>query len=71
MYRLRDEIGHRGLTLPIGVDGGVNESTIGRAFAAGGEVLVAGSALYRHRDDLRPVVDHLRDCATGGERLAT
>ena len=71
MERLRDEIDRRGLTLPIGVDGGVNESTIGRAFAAGGEVLVAGSALYRHAGDLRPVVGRLRDCATGRERLAT
>ena len=60
---LRDEIGRRGLDLPIGIDGGVNEDTIGRAYAAGGSVLVCGSALYRHAGDLGPVVTQLRQSA--------
>ncbi len=63
MAALRDEIERRGLDLPIGVDGGVNDDTIGRARRAGGAVMVAGSALYRHDGDLAPVVADLRRAA--------
>lgn len=66
MAALRDEIVRRGLPLPIGVDGGVNRETIGPAHAAGGEVLVAGSALYRTPGDLTPTVNALRDAARAG-----
>jgi ribulose-phosphate 3-epimerase len=61
---LRDEIARRGLDVPIGVDGGVNIETIGRAHAAGGEVLVAGNALYSGGGDLAPTVAALRAAAT-------
>ena len=67
MAQLRDEIDRRGLDLPIGVDGGVNLDTIGPAHAAGGEVLVAGWALYREHGDLAPTVAALRAAATAGE----
>lgn len=60
---LRDEIDRRGLSLPIGVDGGVNLETIGAAHAAGGDVLVSGSALYCQPGDLAPVVSALRNAA--------
>lgn len=60
LAQLRDEIERRGLALPIGVDGGVNLATIGSAHAAGGEVLVAGTALYREAGDLAPAVQALR-----------
>lgn len=61
--RLRDEIDRRGLRVPIGIDGGVNEATVAAAHAAGGEVLVCGSALYRHAGDLTAVVRGLRRSA--------
>ena len=64
--QLRDEIDRRGLSLPIGVDGGVNLDTIGPAYAAGSEVMVAGSALYRERGDLAPTVQALRASALTG-----
>jgi ribulose-phosphate 3-epimerase len=64
MAWLRDEIERRGLSLPIGVDGGVNLDTIGAAHAAGGEVLVIGSALYGQAGDLAPVVEALRRAAS-------
>lgn len=57
---LRAEADRRGLDLPIGVDGGVNSETIGSAYAAGGDVLVVGSGLYRQEGDLAPVVTELR-----------
>jgi ribulose-phosphate 3-epimerase len=63
MARLRDEIARRGLSLPIGVDGGVNLDTIGAAHAAGGEVLVTGSVLFRQPGDLAPMVQALRRAA--------
>jgi ribulose-phosphate 3-epimerase len=63
MAELRDEIERRGLSLPIGVDGGVNLDTIGPAHAAGGEVMVAGWALYRESGDLTPTVQALRAAA--------
>jgi ribulose-phosphate 3-epimerase len=62
---LAAEIRHRGLELPIGVDGGVNLETIGRAHAAGGDVLVTGSALYSTDGDLAPTVAALRAAARG------
>jgi ribulose-phosphate 3-epimerase len=63
MAALHAEIDRRGLTLPIGVDGGVNLDTIGSAYAHGGEVLVVGSGLYATQGDLRPTVGSLRAAA--------
>jgi ribulose-phosphate 3-epimerase len=63
MAWLRDEIERRGLSVPIGVDGGVNVDTIGAAYGAGGEVLVTGSALYGQPGDLAPIVETLRAAA--------
>ena len=64
---LRAEADARGLDLPIAVDGGVNLETIGRAFVAGGDVLVTGSALYDTPGDLGPVVRALREAATAAQ----
>jgi len=64
---LREEAEERGLDLPIAVDGGVNHETIGAAHAAGGDVLVTGSALYAAAGDLRPVVAALRRAASGAD----
>ena len=64
MAWLRDEIERRGLSVPIGVDGGVNVETIGAAHEAGGEVLVTGSALLGQQGDLAPLVRALRVAAS-------
>ena len=61
---LRAEAERRRLDLPIGVDGGVNEETIGVAYRAGSDLLVVGSGLYRHDGDLTTVVDGLRASAS-------
>jgi ribulose-phosphate 3-epimerase len=66
LRELRAEAERRNLELPIGVDGGVKEDTIGSAYGSGGDVLVVGSGLYRHPGDLRPVVNALRDAARSG-----
>ena len=39
-----------GSDILVEVDGGVNESTIGECGRAGAQVLVAGSAIFRHKD---------------------
>lgn len=66
LAELREEVRRRELGVEIGVDGGVNLETIGSAHAAGGEVLVTGSALYRTDGDLAPTVDALRAAARRG-----
>jgi ribulose-phosphate 3-epimerase len=66
LEELRDEVRRRELGVEIGVDGGVNLETIGSAHAAGGEILVTGSALYRADGDLAPTVDALRAAARRG-----
>ena len=63
---LRAEAERRDLDLPIGVDGGVKEETIGAAYGSGGDVLVVGSGLYRQEGDLRPIVAQLRAAALAG-----
>jgi len=63
MRALREEIDRRGLAVEIGVDGGVNLDTIGLARAAGGTVMVAGSALYDADGDLAATVSALRTAA--------
>lgn len=63
---LRAAVDRSGLDVEIGVDGGVNLDTIGAARGAGGNVLVAGSALYRAPGDLGPTVEALRAAAERG-----
>ena len=40
----------RGLNVPIEVDGGINSETVGRAAAAGAEIIVAGNAVFAQKD---------------------
>lgn len=68
---LRAEAERRSLDLPIGVDGGVNLETIGSAYAAGGDVLVVGSELYRHAGELERVIGDLRQRAQHPEPADT
>jgi ribulose-phosphate 3-epimerase len=48
--RLKDMITGRGLAVEIEVDGGVNAGTIGLVSAAGADVFVAGSAVFKSSD---------------------
>ncbi|MDJ0768253.1 MAG: ribulose-phosphate 3-epimerase [Ilumatobacter sp.] len=62
---LRSMIETAGLAdaVDLEVDGGIGPSTIGGAAAAGANVLVAGSALYRDPDGLEHAVAQLRTLA--------
>ncbi len=56
---LRAEIERRGLDIDIQVDGGINPATARDAIAAGANVLVAGSAVFK-AEDRRAALDALR-----------
>jgi ribulose-phosphate 3-epimerase len=52
-----------GMAIDVEVDGGISATTVGRVAAAGANVLVAGSALFRHPDGLKAAVAELRGLA--------
>jgi ribulose-phosphate 3-epimerase len=68
---LRSLIVERGLDVDIEVDGGIGPSTIAGATAAGANVLVAGSALYRDPEGLGHAVADLRRRAEAAQRGET
>jgi ribulose-phosphate 3-epimerase len=57
---LRQQIAERGLKTLIEVDGGVSEETIADIAAAGADVLVAGSAIFKSKD-YRAAIGSLRN----------
>lgn len=64
---LRTMIVERDLDVDIEVDGGIGPDTITGATAAGANVLVAGSALYRDPEGLAHAVSDLRERATAAQ----
>jgi ribulose-phosphate 3-epimerase len=60
---LREMVRARGLTVDIQVDGGINATTTKEVVAAGANVLVAGSAIFRARPDYGSAIHALRDSA--------
>ena len=56
----RKEIDARGLAVEIEIDGGINVETAGAAAAAGVDILVAGSAVFRADDPGRRGPRHPR-----------
>jgi ribulose-phosphate 3-epimerase len=65
---LRAFVVERDLDVDIEVDGGIAPSTIAGAAAAGANILVAGSALYRDPEGLTHAVDDLRRRAAEAAR---
>ena len=57
--KLKAEIDKRGLAIDIQVDGGINEKNASDAKAAGANVLVAGSAVFKY-EDRKSAIDKLR-----------
>jgi len=62
IHRLKSMIDSRGLDIGIEVDGGISEVTIGAAAAAGANIFVAGSAIYRS-DSYADTIAELRRLA--------
>jgi ribulose-phosphate 3-epimerase len=67
---LHQVVADRGLDVDIEVDGGIGPDTIAGAAAAGANVLVAGSALYRDPRGLGHAVSDLRARADDAQRGA-
>jgi ribulose-phosphate 3-epimerase len=63
LRRLRQVIVERGLDVDLEVDGGIGPATIGGAAAAGANILVAGSSLFRDDEGLEHAVSDLRSRA--------
>ena len=63
---MRVMIDNAGLSdsIDLEVDGGISASTVAGAAGAGANLLIAGSALYRHPDGLAAAVAELRQLAT-------
>lgn len=59
---LKKMIDERGLSVGIEIDGGVSPDTIGRIAAAGANIFVAGSAIYK-APDYKAVIDQLKGAA--------
>jgi len=59
---LRESIDSRALATDIEVDGGVDVHTAGSAWAAGADILVAGTAVFRTGDPVAAVGDLRREC---------
>jgi ribulose-phosphate 3-epimerase len=64
--RVRAMIEQTGRAIDLEVDGGISPETAGRVIEAGADVLVAGSAIFKHSsDDYADVIAQLR---AGGAR---
>ena len=61
--RLRQMIDDRGLQVRIEIDGGVDQTNIAEVVAAGAEIIVAGSAIFRTAD-ASAAVRELREATT-------
>ncbi len=62
IHRLKSMINSRGLDLGIQVDGGISETTIAAVAAAGANIFVAGSAIYKS-DSYESTIAELRQLA--------
>lgn len=67
---VRDMITGAGLSdvIDLEVDGGISATTVGGAAAAGANLLIAGSALFKHPGGLKEAVTELREKATAAFR---
>ena len=61
--RLRTMIDESGLPIELEVDGGITDTTIGGAAAAGADVFISGSWLYSYPDGKAAAVKQLRTTA--------
>jgi ribulose-phosphate 3-epimerase len=60
LARLRDMVRERGLSCQLEVDGGINWETAPLAVKAGGQILVAGTAVFNHRESVEAAMRRLR-----------
>jgi ribulose-phosphate 3-epimerase len=56
----RKEIDRRGLDVRLQVDGGVDENTVKECAAYGADIMVAGTAVFRHPEGMATAVARLK-----------
>jgi ribulose-phosphate 3-epimerase len=66
LERVREVRERLGFTGDVEIDGGIAEDTIADAAAAGANVFVAGTAIYRHEKGVEHAVSRLRALAAEG-----
>jgi ribulose-phosphate 3-epimerase len=57
---LTDEIKRQNLSIPIEIDGGINESTAKIAIQSGAQILVSGSYIFKNNKGIQYAVESLR-----------
>ncbi|MBO0789996.1 MAG: ribulose-phosphate 3-epimerase, partial [Ktedonobacteraceae bacterium] len=57
--RVRQMINQRGLRCDVEVDGGIHEGTASQVVKAGANLLVAGSAIYNHKESVADAIARL------------
>ena len=62
--RVRELIDESGAAIELEVDGGISDATIGGAAAAGADVFISGSWLFKHPDGRAAAVTRLRELAS-------
>lgn len=67
--RLRQMIVETGRAIDIEVDGGITATTAPEVIAAGANVLVAGTAIFKHKDGIADGIRALREAARPGQRV--
>jgi ribulose-phosphate 3-epimerase len=68
LRRIRQLIDRCGRPLELEVDGGVNEDTVRAVCEDGVDIVVAGSAIFNHREPVAAAVERLRRAAAGARR---
>jgi len=63
--KIRDKIDSLKLNIELSVDGGIDANTAPEAVAAGANVLVAGSSIFRNGESIREAICRLRKAAVG------
>jgi len=66
--RVRDLLRQQGSQAELEVDGGIAPETAALVTAAGADVLVAGSAIFRARDGVGRAIERIREAAEAGTR---
>mgnify|MGYP002509003566 CR=1 FL=1 len=61
--KLRAEINKRNLPVKVQTDGGIDENTVAKVAENGSNVVVAGTAVFRHVSGMKYAIDKLH-CAT-------
>lgn len=70
LVELRAMIDASGLPIDLEVDGGITDTTIVTAAAAGADVFISGSWMYRHPEGKRAAVELLRERARSAHQMA-